>query len=29
MEGGDRNRHLYTFRHNIAVMGGLVLVMTG
>lgn len=29
MEGGDRNRHLYTFCNNIAVMGGLMLVMTG
>ena len=29
MEGGEKNRHLYTFCNNIAVMGGLVLVVAG
>ena len=29
MEGGERNRHLYTFCNNVAVMGGLVLVIAG
>jgi putative oxidoreductase len=29
MEGGERNRHLYTFCNNVAVMGGLVLVAAG
>jgi len=29
MEGGERNRHLYTFCNNVAVMGGLVLVVAG
>ena len=29
MEGGERNRHLYTFCNNVAVMGGIVLVIAG
>lgn len=29
MEGAERNRHLYTFCNNVAVMGGLVLVAGG
>ena len=27
MEGGERNRHLYTACNNVAVMGGLLLVI--
>lgn len=27
MEGGEKNRHLYTACNNVAVMGGLLLVI--
>jgi uncharacterized membrane protein YphA (DoxX/SURF4 family) len=29
MEGRERNLHLYTACNNVAVMGGLVLVIAG
>ena len=29
MEGRERNTHLYTFCNNVAVMGGLALVIAG